>query len=107
MDGILDGAALQKYLGITPWIQCPPPSIPPPTVLSNSRRSQRSVDRERRKMFPFFRLPRELKDLVYDFTLSDHAFEFYHINMKFRASYNPTLAQECFKGSLEDDMTTG
>jgi hypothetical protein len=43
--------------------------------------------RRRQHILPFFSLPRELRDLIYDFVLNDQYFWFGHIERRFGASY--------------------
>jgi hypothetical protein len=104
MTSILKPSAIQQYSGIKPWIQCPSPSTSPPVSL-NGPRSQPVAKNDRQSVFPFFRLPGELRNLVYDFTLSDYSFEFYHVNMKFGASCRPVTAEDTNKASMKYGMT--
>jgi hypothetical protein len=44
-------------------------------------------DHLRQSIMPFFSLPREIRDLIYDFVLNDEHFWFGHIERRFGASY--------------------
>lgn len=100
---MIHSSALHEYLHVRPWIRSPPLSISPPAI-PNARRSRRVASHLLRDRFPFLRLPRELRNLVYDFVFSDYAFEFCHINMRFRASYRPLANEDTSKPSTKKSM---
>jgi hypothetical protein len=78
--------AIRPYLDVQPLAYLPFESLLP-SEIPNARRSRRVANRTRRQLFLFFRLPLEVRNLVYDRIFQGYQFVFGHVNLQGRASY--------------------
>jgi hypothetical protein len=102
---IVPFTTLQPLLVDIPWIYNPPASIPlatiqPARTLLESMFGRLCIGSRKSYWppFPFFHLPREIRDLVYDWVFFDSKFIICHINMIVKVSYDihSTVPRERF-----------
>jgi hypothetical protein len=95
--GILTLTTLQRLLVGIPWMLNPPASISPAnTALTRIFQSHSIAKRRhRRRTFPFFYLPLELRELIYDWAFFDSKFIIRHVNMRVKVLYDIHRLRPC------------
>lgn len=80
---VLSPYQLPRFLHVQRWAYNPP----------GTRNQIHNHDAaQARQLFPFFQLPLEVRDLIYDLLLRDFNFIFVHVNMKACASYKDVVS---------------